>query len=218
MAKEYRIYPGIGIARLGNHPDSIILAPETPGAGPLELTDDDSIRPVKNYKEGQMIRRQAARFRIFEFDTDGAGNTTSREVNLANGVTITWSVELANEKAAAGRFESENEPEKVNSPRNPGVDPADLIIKPTFAPISGASQKVKATMEGKFKGRTVPLGELRTDAKGRLLVLGGRGTSASIPAGPPLGDGTPGLPGHPDNSFANNEGWFDDTSDGPISA
>jgi len=216
MSKTYRIYPGIGIARLGNHPDSFILAPEIPGAGPLELTNDDSVQPVKNYKQGGMIRRQAARFRIFEFDTDAAGQTTTREVNLSTGAQIEWRVELANEKASAGWFQSEGVPEDVTKPRNPGVAQAALIIKPSFPPISGETQKVVATTEGKFKGQTVVLGALRTDAKGRLLVLGGSGKSASIPAGLPLGDGSQGPSGA--NSFANNEGWFDDVSDGPISA
>jgi L-Lysine epsilon oxidase N-terminal/L-lysine epsilon oxidase C-terminal domain/Iron-containing redox enzyme len=52
------------------------------------------------------------------------------------------------------------------------------------------------------------LGELATDAKGRLLVLGGYGRAASWRiAGPaPLGDAV------------NNDQWFDDTSDGPVSA
>ncbi|HZR20565.1 MAG TPA: LodA/GoxA family CTQ-dependent oxidase [Verrucomicrobiae bacterium] len=216
MSKTYRIYPGIGIARLGNHPDSFILAPEIPGVGPLELTADDAVQPVAKYKLGQMIRRQAARFRVFEFDTDAAGQTTSREVNLSTGAQIEWRVELANEKASAGWFVSENVPEDVNKPRNPGVPQADLIIKPIFPPISGAAQKVAATSEGKFKGQIVVLGELRTDAKGRLLILGGSGRSASVPAGLPLGDGSQGPSGA--NSFANNEGWFDDVSDGPISA
>jgi hypothetical protein len=216
MSKTYRIYPGIGIARLGNHPESFILAPEIPGAGPLELTADDSVQPVRNYKQGQKIRRQAARFRIFEFDTDAAGQATFREINISTGAQIEWRVELANEKASAGWFVNENLPENVHKPRNPGVAQADLIIKPVFPPISGATQKVAATAEGKFKGQTVVLGELRTDAEGRLLVLGGTGRSASVPSGLPLGDGSEGPSGP--NSFANNEGWFDDVSDGPISA
>ena len=49
------------------------------------------------------------------------------------------------------------------------------------------------------------------------MVLGGRGVSASVPAGQPLGDGSQ-APGHPPNSFANNWGWFDDVSDGPVTA
>jgi hypothetical protein len=134
MAKEFRIYPGIGIAHLGNSPDSFFVSPEIPGAGPLELTDDDSVHPVRHYKDRQTVRRQAARFRIFEFDTDAAGQTTSREVSIATGAQIDWRVELANEKAAAGRFVDENQPENVHLRRNPEIAQADLIVKPVFGP------------------------------------------------------------------------------------
>src|SRR6185369_3693654 len=58
---------------------------------------------------------------------------------------------------------------------------------------------------GEFLGHKVPLGELRTDASGRLLVLGGFGDSASYPPKPAV-------------TFANNDGWHDDTSDGPVRA
>jgi hypothetical protein len=54
-------------------------------------------------------------------------------------------------------------------------------------------------------GRAVYLGELRTDEDGRLVVLGGRGVSASY-------DGRPAV------TFANNDGWHDDVSDGPVTA
>jgi hypothetical protein len=215
MAKTYRIYPGIGIARLGNSPDSFFLSPEIPGLGPLELTLDDSAQPVQTYKDtGHLLRRQAARFRIFEFDSDSGG---TREITAENGAQIEWRVELANEKAAAGKFVDEDTPEDVQHLRNPGVPTDNLIIRPTFAPITGLNQTVKASLEGNFQGQPVYLGELRTDAKGRLIVLGGRGVSASVPSGLPLGDGS-GIPGHPPNSFANNEGWHDDVADGPISA
>ncbi len=53
------------------------------------------------------------------------------------------------------------------------------------------------------------LGELITDAKGRLLVLGGYGKAAGWRINgiaPPLGDDV------------NNNQWFDDSSDGPVSA
>lgn len=216
MAKEYRIYPGIGISRLGNSPESFFLSPEIPGLGPLELTADDAPTPVGKYKDATgFVRRQAARFRIFEFDTDSSGKTTFREITAANGTQIEWRVELANEKSAAGKFVDENTPEDTANLRNPNVPQAELIIKPVFAPISGASQTVTALPDGKFQGQPVYLGELRTDAKGRLMVLGGRGISG--PSGLPIGDGS-GIPGRPPNTFANNEGWHDDVADGPVSA
>jgi hypothetical protein len=58
---------------------------------------------------------------------------------------------------------------------------------------------------GQFLGVPVPLGEIQTDSAGRLLVLGGFGNSNS-PINAPL------------TTFANNDGWHDDISDGPVTA
>jgi L-Lysine epsilon oxidase N-terminal/L-lysine epsilon oxidase C-terminal domain/Iron-containing redox enzyme len=52
------------------------------------------------------------------------------------------------------------------------------------------------------------LGELITDDKGRLLVLGGYGRAAGWRLGAPA----------PLDDDVNNNQWFDDTSDGPVSA
>jgi hypothetical protein len=60
---------------------------------------------------------------------------------------------------------------------------------------------------GKFLGTLVPLGEMRTDNKARLLVLGGFGRSRS-PKNVPINE----------DEFANNDGWCDDISDGPVNA
>lgn len=218
MAKQYRIYPGIGIARVGNSTTEFFLAPEVPGLGPLELTPDDAIVPVRRFKDATQqhaLRRQGARFRIFESSTDAAGIKTDREVTAGNGVEIEWRVELANEKSAAGKFVSALLPEDTLHLRNPHLAQPDLVIKPAFAPIKGAGKTVTAAPEGKFRGQPVYLGELRTDAKGRLIVLGGRGVSG--PHGLPVGDGSQ-LAGHDKNSFANNVEWHDDVADGPVSA
>ena len=51
----------------------------------------------------------------------------------------------------------------------------------------------------------VPIGDLLTDGAGRLIVLGGFGKSRS-----PSGRGL--------TNFANNDGWCDDVSDGPVRA
>ncbi|MGH3946965.1 MAG: LodA/GoxA family CTQ-dependent oxidase, partial [Pseudonocardiaceae bacterium] len=61
-------------------------------------------------------------------------------------------------------------------------------------------------LSGTFLGKEVYLGEIQTDRAGRLLVLGGHGASGSVP------------PGEPMFSFANNDRWHDDVSDGPVSA
>ncbi|HET9646857.1 MAG TPA: LodA/GoxA family CTQ-dependent oxidase [Microlunatus sp.] len=54
------------------------------------------------------------------------------------------------------------------------------------------------------------LGELRTDERGRLLVLAGHGRTAAIydEYGDPM----------PLTGDLNNDGWFDDAADGPVSA
>ena len=213
MAKELRIYPGIGIARLGDHPTSFFLSPEAPGAGPLELTNDDTIKPITTHREGGSVRRQGARFRVYEVETNAAGAVVNSREITADDAKIEWRVELANTKAAAGRFSSEDTPES-DEERNPGVPVAELAIKPQFPPISGKDKSATATTAGQFKGVKVFLGELKTDGKGRLIVLGGKGQSASVPAGKPIGDEL-----NPSgNNFANNEFWHDDVADGPVSA
>ena len=54
------------------------------------------------------------------------------------------------------------------------------------------------------------LGELRTDEQGRLLVLAGHGRTAAVydEYGDPM----------PLTGDLNNDGWFDDAADGPVSA
>jgi hypothetical protein len=53
---------------------------------------------------------------------------------------------------------------------------------------------------------------VRTDDKGRLLILGGRGHSDTL-----IPDNRIGFL-NTDSYFANNDYWYDDTSDGPVSA
>jgi hypothetical protein len=59
---------------------------------------------------------------------------------------------------------------------------------------------------------TVPLGELQTDEEGRLWVLGGLGHSDSVMPSNEIGFLCAG------NYYANNDYWYDDTSDGPVNA
>ena len=58
----------------------------------------------------------------------------------------------------------------------------------------------------------VSLGTLRVDAEGRLLVLGGYGHSDTLIADNPIGRLMD------SDYYANNDYWFDDTSDGPVTA
>ncbi|RTL65953.1 MAG: hypothetical protein EKK41_19595, partial [Hyphomicrobiales bacterium] len=69
---------------------------------------------------------------------------------------------------------------------------------------------------GLFKGKqSVYLGELATDRDGSLIVLGGRGVSAPVADnGSPVSDPTDAWI----TNYANNDDWYDDTSDGPVTA
>ncbi|MEU9112294.1 LodA/GoxA family CTQ-dependent oxidase [Streptomyces sp. NPDC048483] len=197
------IHPTIGIARLGNSPDGFFIGPEAPGIPP---------RPDGGFKDtAGRIKRQAARFRVYAYDQAGTvlGELTSADAQL------TWTAELANTKGEwftfTGRFK---ESTADANRRNQDVDPTDptararLAIQPGPRSVTGPSQDgTDARFDtGTFLGSPVPLGELRTDDVGRLLVLGGFGKSASV------------KPNNPIAHYANNDFWFDDISDGPVSA
>jgi hypothetical protein len=199
---RYVIHPGIGIARVGNSPDEYFIGPEAPG---------EVSRPDGGFKDDAgRIKRQAARFRIYGLNEAGEA---VREIT-ADEAEITWRVHVANRKAAWYRFLNAMDlgPKfaKTTALRNSTVTGADrrkLVIDPGPRTISGRNIMGPQFLfdGGKFMGGPVPLGEVRTDGAGRLLVLGGFGSSASHPP-------------KPATTFANNDGWHDDTSDGPVRA
>jgi hypothetical protein len=196
------IHPSIGVARLGNSENEYFVGPE--------VTDPLPEPPGFYRDKAGALKRQAARFRIYGLDAAGA---VVRELTPQNA-SIEWTVHLANKKSAWYQFQlaldiPEAESAVPSLLRNAAVaDRSRLRIDPGPRSIKGKNQKGgrKYVFDtGKFMGAAVYLGELRTDDAGRLIVLGGRGKSASF-------DGSKAI------TFANNEGWHDDTSDGPVSA
>jgi hypothetical protein len=204
MGTVYKIHPAIGIARVGNHPTAFFVGPESVGSPGVEIADNGDEKAVTQYKEGGQIKRQAARFRIFRFLQDDAGNLQLVSEVTADEAKIEWKVDLCNRKAALSFRPIPTHPAV---PRNTDIaDKNSLIVRnPAPVTISGKSQSA-TQFNGKFLGKPVYLGEVQTDAKGRLLVLGGRGKSESVPPGQDL------------PSFANNDRWHDDVSDGPVTA
>lgn len=158
--------------------------------GPERVGDPPD--PAGGFKDSQCrVKRQAARFRVFAHHDDG----TVDEVTDAEA-DIHWTVHVVNRKAAfPGRGNSESA--------------ADLTIDPGARTTTGPDQsRMFDSGSIHFSGTspvTVPLGEMRTDDDNRLLVLGGHGTSAT-----PDGSGITG--------FWGNAGWYDDVSDGPVTA
>ncbi len=196
------IHPSIGIARIGNAPDAFFYAPDVCGATPI---DKNEFRDEKG-----KIKRQAARFRVYATLKTGE----IREITN-DDARITWRVEVANLKAGWYQFNYPMDvpPSEVKQPtqRNANIKGSErslLDIRPTPKEITGPSESGSQYHldDGTFFEKTVYLGELRTDTKGRLVFLGGRGNS------------NPRVAGTPPNTFANNDGWHDDTSDGPVRA
>jgi hypothetical protein len=221
MPKKYKIHPVIGVARLGDSTaggaDGSFVGPEIPGADPAG--------PFKD-ANGQ-VKRQAARFRVYEYDdadpTDPDTEITAKDPRVQS---IEWTVHLANKKASWFVFGGTvgegpqgypaNWPHRNAGITDPGVRTRKLIIDPGPRTVRGANQSAEfrrgtggpaETFPDPVDGRSIDaLGEIRTDEDGRLSVLGGHGVSI----GP--------IPSSGSLDFANNDGWFDDTSDGPVTA
>ena len=204
------IYPTIGMCRVGNS-DQIFLAPEIPGL---------PSNPKDGYKDGaRKIKKQAQRFRIYGFDSKGR---VVREITTEKD-RVNWQVKLANTKA--GWFDFNNPLDMGDlAPGIPGTRRNDgwlnasrdaLEITPDAVEISGEGvnsdgRNEQYAMDGTFWDKpnqvTVRLGHVRTDSDGRLIVVPGNGRSASAPYQNEL------------TNFADNDGWFDDWSDGWVRA
>lgn len=257
----FKIHPGIGIARLGNMDSNFYLAPEQPGALPIECKSDGTekkdaqgnpkrVSNFKDPKDPSKIRKQAARFKIFAYsedDEEGAevkvGGTykfiTESAVTaptIVEGIVtdIEWTVHLANKKASWYEFQETDGMEgysPTHALRNPTVVQPDLrrqlIIDPgpvtvdsknssaSFSKFAAAPSKTaKVSYPQTFPPSDILPNPIETlgsvmvnkqDDSFRLIVLGGNGNSGSTK--------TPVI-----TSFVNNDGWFDDISDGPVTA
>lgn len=203
------IHPAIGVARIGDSETEYLVGPEVVEPEP---------QPPEFYRDKSgALKRQAARFRIYGYNASGA---VVRELTSDNA-DIKWTVHLANKKAQWYQFQAALDiPDAVDMSvprRNAGIkfpDRDQLAIDPGPRSISGkdvSGGKEHLFDTGTFKGTPVPLGEIRTDKAGRLLVLGGTGRSAS-PSNAPIYN-----PANK-NSFNNADDWYDDIADGPVSA
>lgn len=205
-----KIFPPIGIARVGNSAEGYFIGPEAPGVPP---------DAGGSFKDGQgRIKRQAARFRVYAFGP--AGEVEELSLVHPDVESIRWKVSLANLKATWYQFNGAarvadilggNFSLPLRNPDLSGADRAKLQIGPVEVNVNGAGV-APAIMEAPFsvppaaQVKTVYLGEARTDEQGRLLVLGGRGESDTV------------WPDNPVTNYANNNGWHDDVSDGPVEA
>lgn len=194
------IYPPIGVMRVGNSEDEYFIGPLV--NNPEPKTDVYAYRDQKG-----ALKRQAAQFRIYGFNAVGKA---VKELT-ADNASITWHCHLANQKASWYEFQLALDiPEAADAPpsrlRNINVnDRCSLLIDGGKHSISGTSINSGNAFTGEFQTKKVYLGEMRTDEKGRLVMLGGHGKSENIKGDIAV-------------TFANNEGWYDDISDGPVTA
>lgn len=182
------------------------------------------------------MKRQAARFRVYAFNKN---DEPIAEVT-SDVAEIEWEVHIANRKAAW--YEFRNPMDTIGVGPNEKGD--DAVIKLGLAVmhrnrsiygklnsaedrkalvIDAGPQTIKSSdaqpnnkeLKGHFTNNTnrfgqlkheVILGELKTDDNGRLLVLPGWGDAKGAEGALPIDD------------FANNDLWYDDTSDGTVYA
>lgn len=220
---EYKIYPAIGIARVGNAPESFYIGPEIYRG--LPINPDGSPFGEKNFRDDKgQLRRQAARFRIYRVENGKAEEVTPHSAGVKS---IEWHVHLANKKPSWYTFQPA-EGEGGYAPNHPLRNPRapnrqHLLIDAGPRHIEGKNRSGvhfdMASVPPGYQGAHFPqgklnpldkaittLGELRTDADGRLLVLGGHGISGTTDKDVRI------------DNYANNDNWWDDTSDGPVGA
>src|SRR5262245_38738696 len=226
--RQYRIHPAIGAARVGNtvrgDADNgfFFVGPEIPDV-------PGNVDPVSGklgqFKINGRIKPQAARFYIFEYEKQADGKFHPigevRANDPARRVEIKWTVHLANRKASFCRFRgqagAEDQPffssYRANNMRNAAIN--TIADRQKWRELDGKEQTIAGGETASVahfpidrpnksgdgtKSKIKTLGELRSDAAGHLLVIGGMGQSDFDPA---IGPETL-------TTFANNEGWFDD--------
>ncbi len=222
MATNYQIHPAVGIARLGSS-EEFYIGPELPG-----VTAIPADGKYRDSSPNRLLRRQAARFRVF---AAGEEVTVGKTFDGKTVKAIEWTAQLANKKAFWYEFDGLTGEGPAGYPSSHPVrngaltDPMPLRRKKyviDFGPrtLTSGSQSFSKDPTSGFpetfpgplhNGNAVleieKLGEMHADAEGRLTIVGGFGKSGmrgGIPTGP--------------LDFANNPEWFDDTSDGPVSA
>lgn len=218
----YSLHPSVGVARLGNSPGQFYLSPDKIGGLPYEADEwgNNCKTPVKHFKDQQgRIRRQGQPFKILD--------EHNNELTLSSDKvkSITWTVHLANKKAAWYEFNElqgnllfgeENSYAKRCTPRRNAseTDRRKLIIDPGPRTITG--KQAEANFDATSAPTDYPvsfpseptsgtevstLGSILTDDEGRLVVLGGFGNAG--------GD-------QPLESYGGADTWHDDIADGTV--
>ncbi len=221
--KIYRIHPTIGFARVGNaEAMDHYVGPTIPEANESSNPKAYLSQFPKEYKKDGKIKPQAAFFTIWEYKEKNNKPVREITLDLRDIESIGWKVYLVNKKAAFYKFVANYGRDLTNNEgrRNKGKE-EDWTMDPGYRTISGKNMGNKNDFRFKKGTSSDPgkekwvkdqkedhkyLGELFTDDKGRLKVVGGKGVAAPIANKYKLKE-----------SF-NNKGWYDDVSDGTVEA
>lgn len=209
MPATFKIHPAFGVARVGDSPGPGFIGPEHVGV-PANWDIDNAA--FNKFKDDQgRIKRQGVRFRIFKYDDNGnvVGEVFPGQDDV---VSIEWTVHVANRKASYYEFRGpagENGDYSKHPLRNGSVPDNlrdSLEIDPGPCSISGRSTgPIRVANPNARMNKDIPdLGDLSTDASGHLEFFGGHGNVSQ--QGPDIAD------------YVNNDLWFDDVSDGPVTA
>lgn len=214
MSTNYAIYPAIGIARVGNAPadlkdsSSFFYGPTTSP----DLTDNkhqkiDLEKFLFKNKLGQ-IKKQAAQFKIYKHE-DGEYQEISINSPNTDIAYIKWTVHIANQKASWFSFSNAQDMQALSLPqpfRNPSIeDRASLVVDGRELSLSSHECHKRVEIKADFLNVDLHLGEMFLDSDGSLSILGGNGEAKNINNAPIT-------------TFANNDGWIDDISDGTVRA
>ncbi|GES85619.1 hypothetical protein RCL2_001272300 [Rhizophagus clarus] len=217
-----RLY-SLNVARVGNaindsddkhNKDYFYVGSEIPG---IYVGKGD---PNFKFKDNKgRIKPQAARFRIYGYDKNG---TNLGEIKLKKGVDITWTVVLANRKAAHRGFLGIKKHHQKGTLRNADwpYDRSTLmaIREKRLTSVCGSPPdpvELKARVfrhniideeENSEDGHELYLGKMIMENEGSLLIIGGKGESGCIKESTLI------------TTFADNDYWYDDTSDGSVDA
>src|SRR4051795_9669819 len=203
LAVSWKIHPAIGVARVGNSETDFHFGTKTDDPKGELVTHFHDTGDLANLRL-PAVKRQAARFRIFAYAPCG---DCLGEVKTASVRSIEWTVELANRKASGSRTKPRpaGRPTVLRNKDIPDADRSRLEITPRPRRLVGPSGRAVFD-DGLFMDVPVCLGEIRTDADGRLIVLGGHGRAGTCDATKRIRDA------------ADNDGWYDDIADGPVKA
>jgi len=239
--KTYSIHPALGVARIGN-------AIADPADSSTWYLGAESPYEVPNkgqpYKIGTQVKKQAQRFRIYEFE----GGQATREITLQRPdvVAIEWTVHLANRKAALNTDLPRGTvsrpavvpPPVYGPPPSNGWKPQQGKFDPNYWPAQTRNGSVLDRTRLVIDSGPRAAGAVLTNLEGTITFsTNGRPVSKTVPLGslslePQTGrllvfggngmsegilDGAFSPHAHVDE-WGNNDSWHDDTSDGWVQA